>query len=200
MKKAIVFDLDGTLAPSKSALPDAMGAELAELLTHKQVCVISGGKFGQFEKQLLSNLKVSTEQLGNLHLMPTCGTRYYCFHSASGEWELVYAEDFTAEEKEKIIKALNKGFDELGYREKVVYGECIEDRESQITFSVLGQDIVDVLGEKGVELKEAWDEEAWKNNVYPLEITSRFGSSTNEIQSELQKSPWCDFLIVSKQI
>jgi phosphomannomutase len=58
MKKVIAFDLDGTLAPSKSALPDAMGAQISQLLEHKIVCVISGGKFGQFEKQFLSNLKV----------------------------------------------------------------------------------------------------------------------------------------------
>ena len=156
-KKVIAFDLDGTLAPSKSALPDGMGAEISELLGHKQVCVISGGKFGQFEKQLLSNLKVEKELLKNLHLMPTCGTRYYRYDISKDEWELVYAEDFNAEDKKKIIDALNKGFDDLGYREKEVYGECIEDRESQITFSVLGQNVVDILGEKGVELKENWD-------------------------------------------
>lgn len=34
-----------------------------------------------------------------------------------------------------------------------------------------------------------------KDKVYPLEITSRFGSSTNEMQSEIQESPWSDFLI-----
>jgi len=156
-KKVIAFDLDGTLAPSKSALPDAMGSEISELLGHKQVCVISGGKFGQFEKQLLSNLKVEKELLKNLHLMPTCGTRYYRYDIVKEEWELVYAEDFKPDEKKKIVDALNKGFDDLGYREKEVYGECIEDRESQITFSVLGQNVVDILGEKGVELKENWD-------------------------------------------
>ncbi|MCA9346840.1 HAD-IIB family hydrolase, partial [Candidatus Saccharibacteria bacterium] len=84
-------------------------------------------------------------------------TRYYRYNVDSKDWELMYAEDIPKEDKQKIIDALNKGFDDLGYREKEVYGECIEDRESQITFSVLGQDIVDALGEKGVELKEAWD-------------------------------------------
>jgi len=33
-----------------------------------------------------------------------------------------------------------------------------------------------------------------KGTVYPLEITSRFGSATNEMQSEIQKSPWNEFL------
>ncbi|MEI6587585.1 MAG: hypothetical protein WCO05_01405 [Candidatus Moraniibacteriota bacterium] len=31
--------------------------------------------------------------------------------------------------------------------------------------------------------------------IYPMELTSRFGSSTNETQSEIQESPWRDFLL-----
>lgn len=156
-KKLIAFDLDGTLAPSKSALPDAMGAELSRLLEHKQVCVISGGKFGQFEKQILSNLKIDPEQSKNLHLMPTCGTRYYRWDSKASDWELVYAEDIPEKDKQRIIDALEKGFKDLGYKADKTYGPTVEDRESQITYSVFGQDIVDVLGEEGVRIKEEWD-------------------------------------------
>lgn len=157
MKKLIAFDLDGTLAPSKSPAPDRMTEALSQLLDKYHVCVISGGKFEQFEKQLLGNLQATPSQLERLHVMPTCGTQYYSYNLAEKKWDQVYAENFTEAQKEKIIAALNKGFDDLNYREKKVYGECIEDRGSQVTFSVLGQDIVDVLGEEGVELKEAWD-------------------------------------------
>ena len=166
MKKLIAFDLDGTLADSKSPVTPRMTTALGALLEKFQVCVISGGKFEQFEKQLLSNLDVQAELLSNLHIMPTCGTRYYKYSQEKGSWEQVYSEDFTEEQKQHIIAALNKGFDDLGYREEKVYGECIEDRGSQVTFSVLGQDIVDVLGKEGVELKESWD----PNNKKKLEL------------------------------
>lgn len=162
MKKLIAFDLDGTLAPSKSPLPAPMGELMAELLEHYQVCVISGGKFGQFEKQLLNGLRASPTELSKLHLMPTCGTRYLDYDTESNSWRQVYAEDFQPEETKKIIDALNKGIDDLNYREDKVYGETIEDRGSQVTFSVLGQDIVDVLGDEGVRLKEEWDEDNTK--------------------------------------
>jgi phosphoribosylamine--glycine ligase len=33
-----------------------------------------------------------------------------------------------------------------------------------------------------------------KDTIYPMEMTSRFGSSTNETQSEIQESSWRDFL------
>lgn len=157
VRKVIAFDLDGTLAPSKSPMPDRMAELLDRLLDIYHVCVMSGGKFEQFEKQLLSNLKSSPDKLEKLHIMPTCGTRYYHFDIAKSKWQKIYSEDFAPSEIKKIIAALNKGFDDLDYREKKVYGECVEDRGSQVTFSALGQDIVDELGEKGVELKEAWD-------------------------------------------
>lgn len=156
-RKVIAFDLDGTLAPSKSALPDRMAELLDRLLEIYHVCVISGGKFEQFQKQLLSNLKAEDTKLKRLHLMPTCGTRYYHFNIPKKDWQQVYAEDFTETQKKKIITALKHAMDELGLWEKKVYGETIEDRGSQITLSVLGQDIVDELGEEGVRLKEAWD-------------------------------------------
>jgi phosphomannomutase len=61
MKKLIVFDLDGTLAKSKSSLDAEMSTLLSALLGVVKVAVISGGNWTQFQKQLLSLLpKAST--------------------------------------------------------------------------------------------------------------------------------------------
>lgn len=186
MKKIIAFDLDGTLAPSKSPLPESMSEVMSRLLDHYQVCVISGGKIEQFHKQLLDGLKASPAELVKMHLMPTCGTRYYDYDTTINDWRKVYSEDFEPEETKRIIDALNKGFDDLGYREAKVYGETIEDRGSQVTFSVLGQDIVDVLGAEGVRQKEEWDADNAKKNelrdyIAPLipEFEVRVGGVTS---------------------
>lgn len=154
-RKVIAFDLDGTLAPSKSALPDRMGGLLTELLEKYQVCVMSGGKFEQFEKQLLSNLHAEPRLLEKLHLMPTCGTRYYRHNGQ--QWHKIYSEDLTERQKQKIIKALAETAKKLGLEEKKIYGEVIEDRGSQMSWSALGQDIIEHLGEEGIRLKEEWD-------------------------------------------
>jgi HAD superfamily hydrolase (TIGR01484 family) len=166
MKKVIVFDLDGTLAPSKSSLPDEMEKVLAKLLDRFQICVISGGKFEQFNKQLIPNLKVEPSKLERLHIMPTCGTQYYTYEPRKNVWRQVYAENLSTKEKQDIQVALNKGLDDLNLRADKVYGEIIEDRGSQITVSVLGQDIVEVLGEKGVAIKEAWDPDNKKKQAF----------------------------------
>ncbi|MDB2497399.1 hypothetical protein N9X25_09665 [Verrucomicrobiales bacterium] len=50
MKKLIVFDLDGTLAESKSPLDEEMAALLCLLLSLIKVAIISGGDWTQFKK------------------------------------------------------------------------------------------------------------------------------------------------------
>lgn len=135
MKKLIIFDLDGTLAESKSAIDDEMAGLLSRLLCFAQVAVISGGDWPQFEKQVLDHLP-QNYSIEKLSILPTCGTKYYRY---SKEWKQLYAENFTDTEKKKIIDDLNKAVQESGLDIKKTWGEQIEDRGSQITFSALGQ-------------------------------------------------------------
>jgi len=146
MKRLIVFDLDGTLAESKSSLDPEMSELLHNLLGIAKVAAISGGDWPQFEKQLLSNLP-HDERLENLSLLPTCGTKFYQYNKV---WEKLYSEDFTAKEKEKIIGSLKKAIEKMGVNVEKVWGETIEDRGSQITYSALGQ-------EAPIEEKKKWD-------------------------------------------
>ena len=148
--RLVAFDLDDTLAPSKSALPSAMAEQLRALLDVVPVCVISGGEFGQFRAQLLENLDASSEQLSKLHLMPTCGTRYYRWNVDHSSWDQVYANDLSQDERERAIESLRQRAHEQGVWEAQPWGEIIEDRGSQITFSALGQ-------QAPLEAKRAWD-------------------------------------------
>ncbi len=158
IRRAVAFDLDNTLADSKSPISGEMAGLLDRLLARFQVCVISGGKFAQFEAQLIDHLNVAPERLASLHVMPTCGTRYYRFDVATGAWQQVYAEDLPADKKAVIVAALNKGAEALGFRETKLWGEQIEDRGSQVTFSALGQ-------EAPVVNKEAWDPDGAKKRL-----------------------------------
>ncbi len=155
LRRVVAFDLDNTLADSKSPITVEMAGLLNRLLARFQVCVISGGKFEQFETQLLDHLPVAPGRLVALHVMPTCGTRYYRIDLAAGSWRQVYAEDLAADKRALIVAALRKGADALGFREARLRGEQIEDRGSQVTFSALGQDAP-------VADKEAWDPDGVK--------------------------------------
>ncbi len=146
MKKLIVFDLDGTLAESKMALDEEMAKLIDSLLTAAKVAVISGGAWPQFEKQILAHLAAG-EGLKNLSLLPTCGTQFYKY---AGKWERLYSEEFNPQEKEKIFESLKKAVEDSGNREEKVWGELIEDRGSQITYSALGQ-------QAPLDEKKKWD-------------------------------------------
>lgn len=138
-KKLIAFDLDDTLAVTKSPISDRMGAILVSLLESYDVCIISGGKFEQFKSQVVDRLEAPAHILNKLHLMPTCGTRYYRYDELGSDWKLQYAEDLSRKEKDMIIETLETSAKEIGLWEAKPYGAIIEDRESQITYSALGQ-------------------------------------------------------------
>lgn len=154
----IAFDLDDTLAVTKSAISPQMSELLSALLENYQVCVITGGAFDQIDKQVVQQLSVSAELLPRLHLMPTCGTRYYRFDPAGGDWVMQYAEDLTDIQKDQIITALRDGAQELGIWEENPAGEIIEDRGSQITYSALGQ-------QAAPEDKYKWDPDGSKKRA-----------------------------------
>jgi hydroxymethylpyrimidine pyrophosphatase-like HAD family hydrolase len=111
MKKLIVFDLDGTLAPSKSSLAPQTAALLHDLLDIIKVAVISGGAWEEFEKQLLTDLPKDS-CLANLSLLPTCGTKFFQYN---GKWTELYSEDLSAEQKKKIIDSLDKAAREAAF-------------------------------------------------------------------------------------
>lgn len=146
--RVVAFDLDDTLAVSKSQIDDRMAKLLAQLLAKVDVCVISGGRFEQFDAQVLRHLDLDAGARDRLHLMPTCGTRYYRW--LDGDWGLVYAEDLSPEAKDRIVSVLVEGAKALGIWEPEPWGEIIEDRGSQVTFSALGQ-------KAPVQAKYEWD-------------------------------------------
>ena len=175
MKRLIVFDLDGTLAESKSSLDTEMSALLHDLLKITKVAVISGGGWPQFEKQLLSNLP-HDERLVNLSLLPTCGTKFYQY---GGSWKKLYSEDLTAGEKEKIIGSIRKATEAAEFKAQKVWGEVIEDRGSQITFSALGQ-------QAPLQEKDKWDPDFTKRKKIKAildalipEFSVRMGGATS---------------------
>lgn len=149
MTKALIFDLDGTLAESKSPMTKEMGTVLARLLQKMPVAVMSGGSYAQFQKQMLEALPPSAN-LANLYLFPTSAAQ--CFAWEDGEWRLRYSNPFTPEEKTKILAALADSLRETGLDvpPPQIWGEQTEDRGSQITWSALGQ-------QAPVAEKTAWD-------------------------------------------
>ena len=175
MKKLIVFDLDGTLAESKASVDAEMATLLDHLLKIVKVSVISGGAWSQFEKQVLAHLS-HDERLKNLSLLPTCGTKFYKYDS---KWELLYSEDFTTAEKKKILSSLQQATEKPDLKPQKTWGDLIQDRGSQITFSGLGQ-------QAPLEEKKKWDPDFAKRKKIKVlldklipEFSVRLGGATS---------------------
>ncbi len=152
--RLVAFDLDDTLAESKAPIEPRIASLLEQLLSEHEVCVISGGNYPQFRSQLLAGLAhLNDDLLGKLHLMPTCGTQYYRYHN--GVWSQIYEERLSPEESAAAIQALEASARDLGLWAEEPWGEVIEDRGSQITFSALGQ-------QAPVDAKKQWDADGAK--------------------------------------
>ena len=152
MKRLIAFDLDGTLAESKQPIGDEMAGLLKSLLDVAMVSVISGGDWPQFEKQVIKRLPAGA-RLDRLFIMPTTGTKLYRFQECN--WRQIYAETFSPEEHDRIVAAVDKAVEGLGLDGEKTWGDQIEDRGSQITFSALGQNAPS-------DAKSAWDQDKSK--------------------------------------
>lgn len=175
MKQLIVFDLDGTLAESKAAIDNEMAARLSALLSLVNVAIISGGDWPQFETQILSHLP-QDHRLKRLSILPTCGTKFFRYDEV---WKKLYSEDFTDAEVKQVTDSLQQTLDTSDIKVEKVWGDQIENRGSQITFSALGQ-------HAPLRAKKDWDPDYAKRQTIKTildtllpEFSVRMGGATS---------------------
>jgi HAD superfamily hydrolase (TIGR01484 family) len=174
-KALVVFDLDGTLAPSKGAIDVEMGRLLGALLKVVKVAVISGGDLPQFQTQLLAHLPPDAD-LEDLSLLPTSGTRFF---RHTDDWHALYAEDLSDAQKQTIVAAFDTVLAAAPIKPERTWGAVIEDRRSQITYSALGQSAP-------ADAKRGWDPDFEKRKKLKTELdlalpgfSVRLGGSTS---------------------
>ncbi len=164
--RLVAFDLDDTLAPSKSAIDPRIGDALAALAARVDVAIISGGQLSQFMAQVVDRLPaMEASARARFHLMPTCGTQYYRL-SPDGV-ETIYTRSLTDDQKRRALTAVEEEARRLGLWEADRgWGEILEDRGSQITFSALGQ-------AAPVDAKSLWDPSGEKKNALRAAVAAR---------------------------
>lgn len=154
-KKVIVSDLDGTLAPSKSPISKDMAEVICHVLSKHKFAIVSGGAFPQFDKQFLSQLSCPPDCLKNLSLFPTNGSSCYVYNTKKKSWQELYEEKLSLQDRKKIITSLNDAIRESKLDLSGSYGDLIEDRGTQVTFSGRGQNAP-------INVKQTWDPDQTK--------------------------------------
>lgn len=168
--QAIAFDLDNTLASSKQPMVPDMADRFSALTAHITVAVITGGRYELVISQILDVLRPNADR-SRLYLMPTGGSRCYRWRDGHGDpvqgserasqqdgaWECVYTHDLSDIDLRAAQESLERRSRELGLWESQVWGERIENRGSQLTFSALGQEAPE-------SAKQAWDPDESKKS------------------------------------
>ena len=176
MKRLIVFDLDGTLAAKQiaarrrngdAARPPPRGRQSRGDLRRSLDAIRKAGAV------LSSRRRPPEEPVAAAHL------RDKILSGATAPGRNCTRRISVRTRKQKIIGALNKALDQSGIKTGRHWGEVIEDRGSQITFSALGQ-------EAPLDEKKAWDPDFKKREkikaiLDPLipEFSVNLGGSTS---------------------
>jgi phosphomannomutase len=146
--RAVIFDLDNTIAESFQPPSKDVASGLHKLLKLLPVAIMSGASFERMEKDLLPALPNDTD-VSRLYLFPD--TAAQCYIHDAGAWKSVYKFSFTEEEYRKIIQVFNEAIGDTGVLKGAPrWGDLFLARDSQVTFSGLG---VDAPPDK----KKKWD-------------------------------------------
>lgn len=136
--RAFATDLDGTLTESKAPIDAEMVELIVALSNRMPIAVLSGGHRTQFETQLIAHLPVGTHWQ-HMYFFPTCAGS--CFVYDGQQATEHYSHAFTDAERALVHAALLEALEHAGLEHTAhpTWGERIEHRGAQLTFSGLGQ-------------------------------------------------------------
>ena len=134
--RAVIFDLDNTLAESFQApKPDVAGG-LHKLLGLMPVGIMSGASFSRMEEDLLPLFPQDTDKI-NLYLFPDTAAQCYVWQDNS--WRSIYKFAFTKNEYAKIMRTFNEAIEKTRVLEGAPrWGDLFLARDVQVTFAGLG--------------------------------------------------------------
>lgn len=154
--RAVIFDLDNTLARAFELISPQTAEGLAKLLARIPIAIMSGATIDRMEEHVLPALPPNTK-LESLYLFPDTASRCYVYKN--GEWVRMYDNVFTKAEFDAVVGALKDGIERTGIvKGAPQWGERILARENQVTFAGIGVDAP-------AEEKAAWDPDRAKRAV-----------------------------------
>lgn len=173
MAKWFVFDIDGTIAHSKQPIDEEMSYLLSRVAQNHQLVLLTGGNAEQIEKQVLSRIKYHVAWG-----LPTSGAQ--CIRYGCVGPKLLWNDSLSDEQIDSIYEAFARTFHDIKYEHpQKVYGDILENRVSQVTFSACGQ-------AAPVEVKKLWDPTHTKRkeivaqlSYYLQQFECRIGGTTS---------------------
>ncbi len=145
--KAVVFDLDNTLADPHCPVSEEMAARLERVIAHMPVAVMSAASLERIEQDVVARLRKT--DLARLSLFAANAAQAYTYRD--GAWHAQYRHGFTDQDRPVIKSVLEEVAKELGILEhRAPYGAQFIDYEGYLAFTALGIDAP-------VEERRRWD-------------------------------------------
>jgi len=134
----LVFDLDGTLAPSRFPCIPEMAQALSELSEKYPFTILSGASKESMCSQVTDAIfSYPNTKKENIFLLPTCGSSMWKYEK---EWKNVYSIEIDQKKRKEIVALCYEALEDLDMLPEVVQGTLIDDRKTQITLTLLGTD------------------------------------------------------------
>ena len=134
--RLVAFDLDNTLARSRQPMAPRMATLFSEITARIETAVVTGGSYDLVVSQVLDTL-TDEARPDRLHVMPTNGARRYRW--IDGKWTLEQSSNLGEADGLRAARTLEACARRMGMWPDDPWGDVIENRGSQITFSALGQ-------------------------------------------------------------
>jgi hypothetical protein len=163
-KKLFVFDLDNTLAPSKGDLPPESVKLVERIVTSgKFFAILSSAGLYQIQEKVIPHLNYLPQE--NIVYGATLGTKIH--YKTAEKWVTENHNAFTKQERKEIKVYIDQLARNHPLTSRETIGRYFDDRETLLTYSVLGVDAPR-------EQKAAWDPDYEKRKVLKKLIEQKF--------------------------
>jgi phosphomannomutase len=135
----VLFDLDDTLAPSFESPTLEMLAEIHRLLYVMPVAILTGRDFSWMARDFLPAI-AKMPHVERFYVLPEGAAQ--CWHWNEREWELLYGEKISEDERSNVVKIIRQTVAETGVLQGLShYGEQIVLKKTMVSFAMLGMQV-----------------------------------------------------------
>ncbi len=148
--KAVLFDLDDTLAPSFESPSAEMVGKLLQVLECLPMAIITGRDFPWMARDFLPQIARSP-RIDRFFVFPEGAAQCLQYQKQDSDWKELYSEKLSDEERQKISVAIAESVRETGILEGLPrFGEQLVQKKAMVAFAALGMQVPP-------DLKYSWD-------------------------------------------
>ena len=162
MDRIFIFDVDGTLTPSRQPMTEEFQKFFKQWIKKNKFYLVTGSDLPKLQEQMCM---YDIEAEG---IFTCCGNQFWLPNPSVPiqSADLIYSNKFNP--PKDLIKSLERKVLKSQYPHR--YGNHIEDRGSMVNFSVVGRDCTQEQREEYFE----WDKRMGERNIMCMEIKGTY--------------------------